>query len=131
NQAKPMIGRTHRHIKPVRPPRDGVIADFDVTEKMIRYFIHRVHRRRWAKPRIVICVPSGITGVEQRAVEEAGYQTGARMGHIIKEPMAAAIGARLPIHEHTGNMVVDIGGGTTEVAVISLGGIVTSISIRS
>ena len=131
NEAKRMIGRTPGHIKAVRPLKDGVIADFDVTEKMIRYFIHRVHRRRWAKPRIVICVPSGITGVEQRAVEEAGYQAGARRVHIIEEPMAAAIGAGLPIHEPTGNMVVDIGGGTTEVAVISLGGIVTSMSIRT
>jgi rod shape-determining protein MreB len=130
NEAKRMIGRTPSHIKAVRPLKDGVIADFDVTEKMIRYFIARVHRRRWAKPRIVICVPSGITGVEQRAVEEAGYQAGARRVHIIEEPMAAAIGAGLPIHEPTGNMVVDIGGGTTEVAVISLGGIVTSISLR-
>jgi rod shape-determining protein MreB and related proteins len=130
NDAKRMIGRTPGHIKAVRPLKDGVIADFDVTEKMIRYFIGRVHRRRWAKPRIVICVPSGITGVEQRAVEEAGYQAGARRVHIIEEPMAAAIGAGLPIHEPTGNMVVDIGGGTTEVAVISLGGIVTSISLR-
>src|SRR5919204_4222614 len=130
HEAKRMVGRTPGHISAVRPLKDGVIADFDVTEKMIRYFIHRVHRRRWAKPRIVICVPSGITGVEQRAVEEAGYQAGARKVHIIEEPMAAAIGAGLPIHEPTGNMVVDIGGGTTEVAVISLGGIVTSISIR-
>jgi rod shape-determining protein MreB and related proteins len=130
NEAKRMIGRTPGHINAVRPLKDGVIADFDVTEKMIRYFIARVHRRRWAKPRIVICVPSGITGVEQRAVEEAGYQAGARRVHIIEEPMAAAIGAGLPIHEPTGNMVVDIGGGTTEVAVISLGGIVTSVSLR-
>src|SRR5437899_797939 len=131
NEAKRMVGRTPGHISAVRPLKDGVIADFDVTEKMIRYFIHRVHRRRWAKPRIVICVPSGITGVEQRAVEEAGYQAGARRVHIIEEPMAAAIGAGLPIHEPTGNMVVDVGGGTTEVAVISLGGIVTSISLRT
>src|SRR5687767_3893433 len=131
NEAKRMIGRTPAHISAVRPLKDGVIADFDVTEKMIRYFIGRVHRRRWAKPRVVICVPSGITGVEQRAVEEAGYQAGARRVHIIEEPMAAAIGAGMPIHEPTGNMVVDIGGGTTEVAVISLGGIVTSISVRT
>ena len=131
NEAKRMIGRTPGHIKAVRPLKDGVIADFDVTEKMIRYFITRVHRRRWAKPRVVICVPSGITGVEQRAVEEAGYQAGARRVHILEEPMAAAIGAGLPIHEPTGNMVVDIGGGTTEVAVISLGGIVTSVSLRT
>src|SRR5687768_16357548 len=129
-EAKRMVGRTPGFISAIRPLKDGVIADFDVTEKMIRYFIHKVHRRRWAKPRIVICVPSGITGVEQRAVEEAGYAAGARRVHIIEEPMAAAIGAGLPVHEPMGNMVVDIGGGTTEVAVISLGGIVTSMSIR-
>src|SRR5205085_4362565 len=111
--------------------KDGVIADFDVTEKMLRYFIQKVHRRRFlAKPRVVVCVPSGITGVEQRAVEEATISAGARRAFIIEEPMAAAIGAGLPIHEPTGNMVVDIGGGTTEVAVISLGGIVTSTSLR-
>ena len=115
----------------MRPLKDGVIADFDVTEKMLRYFIQRVHKRRLlAKPRVVVCVPSGITGVEQRAVEEATIAAGARRAYIIEEPMAAAIGAGLPIHEPTGNMVVDIGGGTTEVAVISLGGIVTSTSIR-
>src|SRR5687767_10308515 len=130
SEAKRMVGRTPGHIAAIRPLKDGVIADFDVTEKMIRYFIHKVHKRRWAKPRVVICVPSGITGVEQRAVIEAGYQAGARKVHIIEEPMAAAIGAGLPVHEPTGNMVVDIGGGTTEVAVISLGGVVTAISIR-
>src|SRR5437899_1230177 len=130
-EAKRMIGRTPSHIRAVRPLKDGVIADFDVTEKMLRYFIQRVHRRRFlAKPRVVVCVPSGITGVEQRAVEEATIQAGARRAFIIEEPMAAAIGAGLPIHEPTGNMVVDIGGGTTEVAVISLGGIVTSTSLR-
>jgi rod shape-determining protein MreB and related proteins len=130
-EAKRMIGRTPGHIMAVRPLKDGVIADFDVTEKMLRYFIQRVHKRRFlAKPRVVVCVPSGITGVEQRAVEEATIQAGARAAYIIEEPMAAAIGAGLPIHEPTGNMVVDIGGGTTEVAVISLGGIVTSQSIR-
>src|SRR5213594_554217 len=130
-EAKRMIGRTPAHIVAVRPLRDGVIADFDVTEKMLRYFIQKVHRRRWlAKPRCVLCVPSGITGVEQRAVEEATIAAGARNAYIIEEPMAAAIGAGLPIHEPTGNMVVDIGGGTTEVAVISLGGIVTSTSLR-
>src|SRR5439155_6613674 len=130
-EAKRMIGRTPAHIVAVRPLRDGVIADFDVTEKMLRYFIQKVHKRRWlAKPRAVLCVPSGITGVEQRAVEEAAIAAGARNAFIIEEPMAAAIGAGLPIHEPTGNMVVDIGGGTTEVAVISLGGIVTSQSIR-
>ncbi len=130
-EAKRMIGRTPAGITAIRPLRDGVIADFETTERMLRYFIQKVHqRRRFAKPRIVICVPSGITGVEQRAVKDAGYQAGARKVYIIEEPMAAAIGAGLPVHEPTGNMVVDIGGGTTEVAVISLGGIVTSQSIR-
>src|SRR6059058_4167635 len=130
-EAKRMIGRTPSHIRAVRPLKDGVIADFDITEKMLRYFIQKVHHRRFlAKPRVVVCVPSGITGVEQRAVEEATISAGARAAFIIEEPMAAAIGAGLPIHEPTGNMVVDIGGGTTEVAVISLGGIVTSTSIR-
>ena len=130
-EAKKMIGRTPGNIVAIRPLRDGVIADFDTTERMLRYFIQKVHRRRYlAKPRIVICVSSGITGVEQRAVKDAGYAAGARKVYIIEEPMAAAIGAGLPIHEPTGNMVIDIGGGTTEVAVISLGGIVTSLSIR-
>jgi rod shape-determining protein MreB len=129
-EAKRMIGRTPSNIQAIRPLKDGVIADFDICEKMLRYFIHKVHQRRFAKPRMVICVPSGITGVEQRAVIEAAEFAGARKAHIIEEPMAAAIGAGLPIHEPTGNMVVDIGGGTTEVAVISLGGIVTSQSIR-
>src|ERR1700678_4397652 len=129
--AKRMIGRTPGNIVAIRPLKDGVIADFDVTERMLRYFIQKVHRRtRMAKPRIVVAVPSGITGVEQSAVKEAGHQAGARRVYIIEEPMAAAIGAGLPVHEPTGNMVVDIGGGTTEVAVISLGGIVTSQSIR-
>jgi rod shape-determining protein MreB and related proteins len=130
-EAKRMIGRTPGNIVAVRPLKDGVIADFDVTERMLRYFIQKVHRRRQlAKPRLVVAVPSGITGVEQSAVREAGHQAGARRVSIIEEPMAAAIGAGLPVHEPTGNMVVDIGGGTTEVAVISLGGIVTSQSIR-
>jgi rod shape-determining protein MreB len=129
-EAKRMIGRTPSNIQAIRPLKDGVIADFEICEKMLRYFIHRVHQRRFAKPRMVICVPSGITGVEQRAVMEAAEFAGARKAYIIEEPMAAAIGAGLPIHEPTGNMVVDIGGGTTEVAVISLGGIVTSQSIR-
>lgn len=130
-EAKRMIGRTPGNIVAVRPLRDGVIADFDTTERMLRYFIQKVHKRRFlAKPRLVICVPSGITGVERRAVEEAGYKAGARKVYIIEEPMAAAIGAGMPIHEPTGNMVVDIGGGTTEIAVISLGGIVTAVSIR-
>jgi rod shape-determining protein MreB len=126
-----MIGRTPAHIQAIRPLKDGVIADFEICEKMLRYFIHKVHRSRWVKPRMVICVPSGITGVEQRAVQEAAEYAGARKpAYIIEEPMAAAIGAGLPVSEPTGNMVVDIGGGTTEVAVISLGGIVTSQSVR-
>ena len=130
-EAKRMLGRTPGTISAIRPLKDGVIADFDVTERMLRYFIQKVHRRtHLAKPRLVVAVPSGITGVEQSAVKEAGHQAGARRVYIIEEPMAAAIGAGLPIHEPTGNMVVDIGGGTTEVAVISLGGIVTSQSIR-
>ena len=129
--AKRMIGRTPGNIVAVRPLKDGVIADFDVTERMLRYFIQKVHRRRHlAKPRVVVAVPSGITGVEQSAVKEAGRQAGARRVYIIEEPMAAAIGAGLPVDEPAGNMVVDIGGGTTEVAVISLGGVVSSQSIR-
>ena len=131
-EAKRMIGRTPDTITAIRPLKDGVIADFEATEQMLRFFIQRVHRRRYfAKPRLVVCVPSGITAVEQRAVKEAGYQAGARRVYIIEEPMAAAIGAGLPVHEATGNMIVDIGGGTTEVAVISLGGIVVSQSIRT
>jgi rod shape-determining protein MreB and related proteins len=130
-EAKRMVGRTPAHIQAIRPLKDGVIADFDICEKMLRYFIQRVHHRRWAKPRMVICVPSGITGVEQRAVQEAAEYAGARKpAYIIEEPMAAAIGAGLPVHEPSGNMVVDIGGGTTEVAVISLGGIVASEATR-
>jgi len=131
-EAKRMVGRTPGNIVAIRPLKDGVIADFDTTERMLRYFIQKVHKRRFlAKPRVVICVPSGITGVEQRAVKDAGYAAGARKVYIIEEPMAAAIGAGLPIHEPTGNMVVDIGGGTSEVAVISLGGVVASLSIRT
>jgi rod shape-determining protein MreB len=130
-EAKRMIGRTPGHIQAIRPLKDGVIADFDICEKMLRYFIQRVHTRRWARPRMVICVPSGVTGVEQRAVVDAAEHAGARKpANVIEEPMAAAIGAGLPVHEPAGNMVVDIGGGTTEVAVISLGGIVASESIR-
>jgi rod shape-determining protein MreB len=130
-EAKRMIGRTPGNIVAVRPLKDGVIADFDVTERMLRYFIQKVHRRtHLAKPRLVVAVPSGITGVEQSAVKEAGHQAGARRVYIIEEPMAAAIGAGLPVGEPTGNMVVDIGGGTSEVAVISLGGIVVAQSIR-
>jgi len=131
-EAKRMIGRTPAAITVIRPLRDGVIADFETTERMLRYFIQKAHKRsHFAKPRIVVCVPSGITSVEQRAVKDAGYQAGARRVYIIEEPMAAAIGSGMPVHEPTGNMVVDIGGGTTEVAVISLGGIVTSQSIRT
>ena len=130
-EAKRMMGRTPNHIKAIRPLKDGVIADFEVCEKMLRYFIQKVHASKWSKPRMVICVPSGITGVEQRAVQDAAEYAGARKPvHIIEEPMAAAIGADLPVHEPSGNMIVDIGGGTTEVAVISLGGIVTAQSVR-
>ena len=130
-EAKSMIGRTPSHIQAVRPLKDGVIADFDMCEEMLRFFIERVHQRRWTKPRMVIAVPSGITGVEQRAVQEAAESAGARKPtHIIEEPMAAAIGTGLQVWEPTGNMIVDVGGGTTEVAVISLGGIVSSQSIR-
>ena len=132
HDAKQMVGRTPENITAIRPLQDGVIADFEATEQMLRHFIALVHRRRYlAKPRMVVCVPSGITAVEQRAVKEAGYQAGARRVYIIEEPMAAAIGAGLPVHKATGNMVVDVGGGTTEVAVISLGGIVTSLSVRT
>ena len=131
SDAKSMIGRTPAHIQAVRPLKDGVIADFDMCQEMLRFFVERVHQRRWAKPRMVIAVPSGITGVEQRAVQEAAESAGARRPtHIIEEPMAAAIGTGMQVWEPTGNMVVDIGGGTTEVAVISLGGIVASRSIR-
>ncbi len=130
-EAKSMIGRTPAHIQAVRPLKDGVIADFDMCQEMLRFFVARVHQRRWTKPRMVIAVPSGITGVEQRAVQEAAESAGARRPtHIIEEPMAAAIGTGMKVWEPTGNMVVDIGGGTTEVAVISLGGIVSSESIR-
>ncbi len=129
--AKRMIGRTPGNIVAVRPMRDGVIADFDVTERMLRYFIEKVHRRRHlVRPRVLVAVPSGLTGVEQSAVKEAAHQAGARRVYVFEEPMAAAIGAGLPVSEPTGNMVVDIGGGTTEVAVISLGGIVTAESLR-
>jgi rod shape-determining protein MreB and related proteins len=129
-EAKRMIGRTPAHIHAVRPLRDGVIANFEICEKMLAYFIRRVHPSRLSKPEMVICVPSGVTGVEKRAVMDAAEAAGARQAWIIEEPMAAAIGAGLPVHEPTGNMVVDIGGGTTEVAVISMGGIVTSQSVR-
>ncbi|HJZ61579.1 MAG TPA: rod shape-determining protein [Miltoncostaeaceae bacterium] len=129
-EAKRMLGRTPGNISAIRPLKDGVIADFDVTEQMLKHFIRKVHQNRWAHPRVVVCVPSGVTGVEKRAVVEATYSAGAREAHLIEEPMAAAIGAGLPVAEPTGNMIVDIGGGTTEVAVISLGGIVVAQSIR-
>lgn len=130
-EAKKMIGRTPGNIVAIRPLRDGVIADFDITQNMIKYFIKRATQRRSLfQPRVVVCVPSGVTEVEKRAVEEAAIHAGARDAYLIEEPMAAAIGAGLPVHEATGSLIVDIGGGTTEVAVISLGGIVTSKSIR-
>lgn len=130
-EAKRMIGRTPGNIVAVRPMKDGVIADFDVTMTMLRYFIHRaMPNRGLVRPRVVVAVPSGVTEVERRAVVDATLQAGAREAYLIEEPMAAAIGAGLPVEEPTGNMVVDVGGGTTEVAIISLGGIVTCRSIR-
>jgi len=132
-QAKRMIGRTPGNIRAVRPMKDGVIADFDTTATMIKYFIRQAQKQRQLFPRhpaVMVCVPSGITAVEKRAVEDATRQAGAKEAYTIEEPFAAAIGANLPVWEPTGSMVVDIGGGTTEVAVISLGGIVTSRSIR-
>lgn len=130
-EAKRMIGRTPGNIVAIRPMKDGVIADFDVTQSMLKYFIRKAYgRKSFIQPRVVVCVPSGVTEVEKRAVEEAAYQAGAREAYLIEEPMAAAIGAGLPVEEPTGSMVVDIGGGTTEVAIISLGGIVTAKSIR-
>ena len=129
-EAKRMLGRTPGSIQAIRPLKDGVIADFEVTEEMLRHFIQRVHQNRFAHPRVVVCVPSGVTGVEKRAVEEACLSAGARQAYLIEEPMAAAIGAGLPVAEPTGSMVLDVGGGTSEVAVISLGGIVVSESIR-
>lgn len=129
--AKEMIGRTPGNIVAIRPMRDGVIADFDVTQSMIKYFIKQAMSKGvFSKPRVVICVPSGVTEVEKRAVEDATLQAGAKEAYLIEEPMAAAIGANLPVEEPSGSMVVDIGGGTCEVAVISLGGIVTSKSLR-
>jgi rod shape-determining protein MreB len=130
-EAKKMIGRTPGNIIAIRPLKDGVIADFDVTKNMLKYFIRKAtNGRTLFQPRVVVCVPSGVTEVEKRAVEEAAIHAGARDAFLIEEPMAAAIGAGLPVHEATGSMIVDIGGGTTEVAIISLGGIVTSKSIR-
>lgn len=131
NEAKAMLGRTPEHIVTIRPLRDGVIADFDNAERMLRYFVGRVHQRSfWSRPRIVVAIPSGITGVERRAVRDACFGAGAREVHLMEEPMAAAIGAGLPVHEPTGSMVVDIGGGTTEIAVLALGGTVSSLSVR-
>ena len=130
-EAKKMIGRTPGSIVAIRPLKDGVIADFDVTKSMLKYFIRKASNgKSLFQPRVVVCVPSGVTEVEKRAVEEAAIHAGARDAYLIEEPMAAAIGAGLPVHEATGSMIVDIGGGTTEVAIISLGGIVTSKSIR-
>ncbi len=129
--AKEMLGRTPGHIVAIRPMKDGVIADFEITEAMLRYFITRVHdRKRLVRPLIVIAVPSGITEVEKRAVRESAMSAGAREVYLIEEPMAAALGANLSVTEPTGNMVIDVGGGTTDVAVISLAGIVTSSSVR-
>ncbi len=132
-EAKRMLGRTPGNIVAVRPLKDGVIADFDVTEAMLRYFIDKASEKRYPwtpRPRVVVCVPSGVTSVEKRAVFEATISAGARQAYLIEEPMAAAIGADLPVEEPTGSMVIDIGGGTTEVAVIAMGGIVVSQSIR-
>lgn len=131
NEAKKMIGRTPGNIIAIRPMKDGVIADFDVTQSMLRHFIKKAYPKPSIfKPRVIVCVPSGVTEVEKRAVEEAAEQAGAKEAYLIEEPMAAAIGAELPVSEPRGSMVVDIGGGTSEVAIISLGGIVTSRSIR-
>ncbi len=131
DEAKMMVGRTPGNIEAIRPLRDGVIADFEIAEEMIKHFIRQVHNRRsFASPQIIICVPSGSTAVERRAIQESAESAGARRVFLIEEPMAAAIGAGLPVTEATGSMVVDVGGGTTEVAVLSLGGIVYSRSVR-
>ena len=131
NEAKQMLGRTPGNINAIRPLRDGVIADFEIAEEMIKYFIRKVHNRRtFASPMVIVCVPSGSTAVERRAIQESAEAAGARKEWLIEEPMAAAIGADLPVTEPTGSMVVDIGGGTTEVAVLSLGGIVYARSVR-
>src|SRR5580765_7778734 len=128
---KQVLGRTPGNIQAIRPLRDGVIADFEVAEEMIKHFIRKVHNRRsFASPQIIVCVPSGSTAVERRAIQESAESAGARRVFLIEEPMAAAIGAGLPVTEPTGSMIVDVGGGTTEVAVLSLGGIVYSRSVR-
>jgi rod shape-determining protein MreB len=129
-RAKEMLGRTPGHVRAVRPLADGVISDADVTEQMLRYFVDQVRPSRLIRPRMVVCVPSEVTGVERRALEDAAVRSGARRVYVIEEPMAAAIGADLPVNETSASMVVDIGGGTTDVAVISLGGIVTAKSVR-
>ncbi|MFB7175447.1 rod shape-determining protein [Streptomyces sp. NPDC056254] len=130
-EAKNMIGREPRGVVAVRPLRNGVVADFESAEPMLRYFIRKVHRRRWAsRPRVLVCVPCGVTGIERRALIEASIQAGARQVHVIDAPLAAAIGANLPVHEATGSMVVDIGGGTTQVAVISFADVIIGQSIR-
>jgi rod shape-determining protein MreB len=129
-RAKEMLGRTPGHVRAVRPLADGVISDADVTEQMLRYFVDQVRPSRLIRPRMVVCVPSEVTGVERRALEDAAVRSGARRVYVIEEPMAAAIGADLPVNETAASMVVDIGGGTTDVAVISLGGIVTARSVR-
>ena len=131
DDAKLMVGRTPGNIEAIRPLRDGVIADFEIAEEMIKHFIRKVHNRRsFASPQVIVCVPSGSTAVERRAIQESAESAGARRVFLIEEPMAAAIGAGLPVTEATGSLVVDVGGGTTEVAVLSLGGIVYSRSIR-
>lgn len=132
NEAKQMLGRTPGHIKAIRPMKDGVIADFHTTEKMLQHFIHKVHENRYFRPspRVLICVPCGSTQVERRAIKESALGAGARVVYLIDEPMAAAIGAGMPVEEASGSMVVDIGGGTTEVAIISLNGVVYSSSVR-
>jgi rod shape-determining protein MreB len=132
-EAKQMVGKTPANIVATRPLVDGVVSDFEVTEQMLKYFINKVHKERYSlfpRPRVVVGIPSGVTEVEKRAVEDAAASAGARQTFLIEEPMAAAIGSRLPIHEAAGSMIVDIGGGTTEVAIISLGGIVASRSLR-
>ncbi|MBV9167346.1 MAG: rod shape-determining protein, partial [Solirubrobacterales bacterium] len=131
SKAKQLLDRTSGSISTIRPLKDGVIADFAVTAEMLRHFIRKVDRSRWARPRVVVCVPSGVTDFEKRAVEEACLSAGAQQAHIVVEPMAAAIGAGLPVSEPTGSMVLDVGGGTSEIAVISLGEIVVSRSIRA